>query len=411
MQSWSGCCEVVRLNRNNFEETVLHVNDPWIIGIRPRISEEEIDNVYEQVKDRINLGSIEEKEYINYLQDIDAPARAVIFNKIRVFPFGAKLHKLRKWENAESCTQAIRKALQSIPDVTIQLPNIVDQKNELLKNFIQTAYSNLPPKFPIVLFTDQKATPMYYKQISLKFASLFHFGVIRHPPPSTLAVYAITKLPRLVVLLTEVLKDGTPRIKPIHYEDNLHGALDYPRVLRFLYIVHMKYFKELPGNTHATAHDIDEMETKPGSGEPCNENLDVCIIIVGRDLYNSESNRKEVEEIKANLSTVKQQLIDRGKSIELHQLDINCNEAAEMDFDIYAEDCPVLVLLRPKRHLFALAVTNELPISIESFLEKALSGKIGHRKYEKLPELKFGKCGAANEKGDDDNKANLKIEL
>ncbi len=111
----------------------------------------------------------------------------------------------------------------------------------------------------LISFLGEKTTPIYYKLLALKFPTLFHFALIRNPPPSTLAVYAIYKLPSLVVLLTEVLKDGTPRIRPIPYADDLHGSLDYPRVLRFLYLVHLKFFKELPGHSHATGHDIDEI--------------------------------------------------------------------------------------------------------------------------------------------------------
>ncbi len=62
--------EVLRLNRNNFEENVFENDDPWIIGIRQKILEEDLENVYDDVKDRINLGSIDESELVAFLQDI-----------------------------------------------------------------------------------------------------------------------------------------------------------------------------------------------------------------------------------------------------------------------------------------------------------------------------------------------------
>ncbi len=87
-----------------------------------------------------------------------------------------------------------------------------------------------------------------------------------------------------------------------------------------------------------------------------------------------------------------------GRLVQIHELDINCNEETELQFDIYAEDVPVLLLLRPKKQLFAMAAINELPITLEAYLQKALAGKIGHRKYEEIPEFKFGKCDMRNEK-------------
>ena len=49
----------------------------------------------------------------------------------------------------------MKKAFASIPDITSTLPNIVDGNNAILRDFIQQSYGNLPPQFPVVLFTGE----------------------------------------------------------------------------------------------------------------------------------------------------------------------------------------------------------------------------------------------------------------
>ena len=66
---------------------------------------------------------------------------------------------------------------------------------------------------------------------------------------------------------------------------------------------------------------------------------------------------------------------------------MNCNEELEIAFDIYIMDLPVLLLLRPKRQIYTLAVVKELPTSINEFIEKTLAGKVAHYKYKELPKL------------------------
>ena len=68
-------------------------------------------------------------------------------------------------------------------------------------------------------------------------------------------------------------------------------------------------------------------------------------------------------------------------------MDLNCNEELEIAFDIYVMDLPVLLLLRPKRQIYTLAVVKELPTSINEFIEKTLAGKVAHYRYKTLPNL------------------------
>lgn len=81
-----------------------------------------------------------------------------------------------------------------------------------------------------------------------------------------------------------------------------------------------------------------------------------------------------------------------GKTVETYEIDLGCNEEMEMQFDIYSEDVPVFLLLRPKHQIYTSAVIEELTLSIEEFSEKALLGKIAHEKYTKLPAFRIGKC-------------------
>ena len=104
--------------------------------------------------------------------------------------------------------------------------------------------------------------PQFYKLLALKFSLLFHFGVIENAPPGTLAVFNIFKVPIMVALLTEILSDGTPRIRPIPYNENIQGQLTYPTAMRFLYLVHKTFFHDLLKQAHTSVPDdfnIDEI--------------------------------------------------------------------------------------------------------------------------------------------------------
>ena len=79
--------------------------------------------------------------------------RIISSGAFRVYPFGPKIHKRLNWVDAQSEEIAISKALNSIPDITNKLPNTVDNKNTMLRDFIQQAYSTIPVKFPVILFT------------------------------------------------------------------------------------------------------------------------------------------------------------------------------------------------------------------------------------------------------------------
>ena len=109
---------------------------------------------------------------------------------------------------------------------------------------------------------DESKVPLFYKLLSLKFSFLFHFGIIESTPPATLAVFNIFNVPKIVVLLTESQSDGTPRIKPIPYDERVHGQLTYPTAMRFLYLVHKKFFAELLKEVRKSVADdfnIDEI--------------------------------------------------------------------------------------------------------------------------------------------------------
>ena len=109
---------------------------------------------------------------------------------------------------------------------------------------------------------DETKVPLFFKLLSLKFSLLFHFGIIENAPLATLAVFSIFNVPKMVVLLTEIQSDGTPRIKPILYDEGVHGQLAYSTAMRFLYLVHKKFFAELLKEVRKSVADdfnIDEI--------------------------------------------------------------------------------------------------------------------------------------------------------
>ena len=75
------------------------------------------------------------------------------FGALIIYPFGPKIHKMMNGVSAHSEEAAIEKAFDSFPDITNKLPNTIDNKNTMLRDFIQQAYSTVPTKFPVILFT------------------------------------------------------------------------------------------------------------------------------------------------------------------------------------------------------------------------------------------------------------------
>ena len=55
-------CRVITLNCDNFEENVFNDHTPWIIAMKERVSEEVLQEMNEEIKDRINIGFIDEQE-------------------------------------------------------------------------------------------------------------------------------------------------------------------------------------------------------------------------------------------------------------------------------------------------------------------------------------------------------------
>lgn len=63
-------CGVITLDGEDFEENVFSDDTPWIVTIQGRVSEEVVHDVNEEIKDRINIGIIEEKELATTLKKI-----------------------------------------------------------------------------------------------------------------------------------------------------------------------------------------------------------------------------------------------------------------------------------------------------------------------------------------------------
>lgn len=83
------CYKVTRLNSENFEEHVFLDNDPWIIGINRKASERVLERIYEQVKDRIRVGCIDQEDLTSYSNN------QVRFNfKISLLLFHAIVHSI-----------------------------------------------------------------------------------------------------------------------------------------------------------------------------------------------------------------------------------------------------------------------------------------------------------------------------
>ena len=103
----------------------------------------------------------------------------------------------------------------------------------------------------------------------------------------------------------------------------------------------------------------------------------------------------------------------KDKSVEIFKVDLNCNEELELAFDIYVMDLPVLLILRPKKHIYTMAVVKELSVSVDDFIGQALLGKVAHLKFKKLPKLNVGSCNTIlhTNKESPNDKKKIRFEL
>ena len=164
--------------------------------------------------------------------------------------------------------------------------------------------------FSLLFFVpgEDSSSTVDYRNAALKFPSLFHFGVVKDPPFETLSIYRLTKIPSLLILLAEVLSDGTPRVRPILYDEKPNGPLKYPNIVRFFYLVHKKYFKELPGSDNPAINldvdDIFEQHFKefPETLQPPN--------IQNKQINNGENKNKEDKNIDKDIDKERTSIVE-----------------------------------------------------------------------------------------------------
>ena len=83
------------------------------------------------------------------------------------------------------------------------------------------------------------------KILALKYSNLFQIGIINKPTKSALAAYAIKRLPHFSGYIIEDVTTK-PRIRNYIYQGELLGPIEYPFLVRFLYLLHKNHFHELP---------------------------------------------------------------------------------------------------------------------------------------------------------------------
>lgn len=93
--------------------------------------------------------------------------------------------------------------------------------------------------------TDEKTTPLEIKILALRYSNLFQIGIINKPSKSTLAAYAVKRLPHFSGYIIEDVTTR-PRIRNYIYQGELIGPIEYPFLVRFLYLLHKNHFRELP---------------------------------------------------------------------------------------------------------------------------------------------------------------------
>ena len=242
--------QIVKLLPGDVKAVIFKSNDPWLLHIGEASEKiREIDIRYRGIfRNAVMARETIVQEQI-FLQDTISRSTTHV-----IFPYGSEVIKKRELTKEVSLKKALKSVL-SIPDRTVQLPNTVDSKNERLRAFFQEAYAINPMKFPVLFFTDSMKAPSHYKTLVLKYSSLFHFGIVHEPTPMMKSTYSIMSLPHFTALIVDNLgRERQPRVKKIPYVESAYGSLEYPYMVRFLYMLHKYHYKDL---RHSSAHTYD----------------------------------------------------------------------------------------------------------------------------------------------------------
>ncbi|KAL3869684.1 hypothetical protein ACJMK2_042346 [Sinanodonta woodiana] len=247
------------LTQSNFTEKVLHSPDPWVVVVHDGSLEKVWKTMAAGVRGIIWVGMIDKRTEQSLLQEIDFTESE---NSVaRVYPYGAKSTKERKWKSASSPNEARALAVNSLPDRTYRI------KDGNLRDFLIESFMSKPSKFPVLIVTDEQEALTLHKALAVRYEKYFIFGRIVKPGPDELQKLGLTKIyfepPAIFVLLAQrdnkIVSDNF-QFSTVQYDKLKMGEMNYTNIIQFLFAVNGQYRYLLPGTSLSDQKTEAEME-------------------------------------------------------------------------------------------------------------------------------------------------------
>ncbi|XP_045159679.2 uncharacterized protein LOC123525053 [Mercenaria mercenaria] len=240
------------LTSENFTQTLLRNQDPWIVIFHDGYVEKEWKTVATHLRGLCWFGLIDvttERDLIDSLEYDNSQGPA------RFYPYGDRKTKERKWRLVNSQNEARTAALASLPDKTQRI------SGDSIRDLLLECFTSRPSKFPAYIITDEDETPSVFKAIAKRFEKYFLFGKVVRPTSEDLRKLGLKDMyinpPELFVIITENGK--AEKIDAIRFEVDKFGKMNYTAIMQFLFAVNGNFRHELPGDNMAQHQQEAEM--------------------------------------------------------------------------------------------------------------------------------------------------------
>ncbi|KAI9293490.1 thioredoxin-domain-containing protein [Neoconidiobolus thromboides FSU 785] len=432
---------VIQLTADNFHNKVVQAKQvtlvefyaPWCghcKNLKPIY-----ESVASKVKDLAQVAAIDCDEEKN--KPICAQYGIQGFPTIKLFPSSVKSKGKKK---VPSDYNGARTKKEMMDFVKNAIPNLVkrvttgplkSKMNIKLEDFLALENKNNEFTPKALLFTEKSSTTSLYKAIAVEFSDRMEFSEVRKTEKGLLEKYNVSKFPTLVVIPSKDLSEEYDINKLIVFD----GELNAKNLKQFVekHSLPSKEKSEKPKKKpkpekkqQKEKKGKKEEEEEEGEVKPRVEPFDPSVTeLIEQEEFEKECINKEgicvlnfikkenVEELTQQLKQIKKNLYDLklNNNLPSNTPKLNMYYSIPMkhtflfkQFDISNQDNPTVILIHPKRKLYAIKSLENLEgyqTQVEEYLTQALNGKIKLYSYTFNPKLKKVKKGKKNQDKDE----------
>lgn len=237
----------------NFTEKVLRNKDPWIVIFHDGTMERAWKTMATHLRGLCWIGMVDTRDSETLLKEIGYKKNDT---GARVYPFGDKRTKERKWSRASTPNEARSLAVSSLPDKTTLLAV------SGLQDFLIECFTVKPSRFPVYLVTEENEASVLWKALAIRFEKYFSFARIYKPTGEDLKAFGLEKFfidpPALFVLVAD--EGNLEKMNAVHFDKSKQGQFNYTNVMTFLFAINSEFRFKLPGENQSNQKTEAEME-------------------------------------------------------------------------------------------------------------------------------------------------------